>query len=377
MRKLVPATVGVLLVLAPARPALADRAFSQKGPLSVEVKMLEGSVGSTELVVPTSGGPYPLIVASHGWAGSGENQVGWARHFASYGFVVAVPSFPTPFSPNHSANATRIGTLVTDLTGPLAATHGVMPGAVGLEGHSAGGLATSLAAAAIAPQATVLFDPVDRDDLGKTALASVCSPILALFAQPGSCNAQAGWKAFATAAKGEVLGFDVVGSTHCDGENAPRPLCGGFCGGGASPNRQDVYAHYATAFFLARLKGQADAGAALAGSALSGDEAIANVVSKADACQESPGDGGASSGGSSGSSGSSGSGAPSTEPSEPPGEAVETAGDADPSASEGGCGCRVLGADSRSSGMPGGAAGLGLGLAALAAVRRRKAHARG
>ena len=168
--RLAAAAALALVAVLPATASAADRAFAATGSFAVEVKPIAGS--STKVVVPT-GAPAamgrPLVVASHGWSASGDNQLGWAKHFASWGLVVAVPSFPSPYTPDYQVNEKIIEDLVTDLTGPSAATYGVAPKAkVGLEGHSAGGLATTLAAAKISPDAVVLFDPVDSNASGSS-----------------------------------------------------------------------------------------------------------------------------------------------------------------------------------------------------------------
>jgi hypothetical protein len=225
---------------------------------------------------------------------------------------VVAPGFPSPLTPNDQTDATIIETLATLYADPTHASpaQGKVDGAhVGFEGHSAGGLATTLASASAHPQATALFDPVDSNGDGKSALAQVCDPVLGVFADPSSCNNQEGWWPYANTTAGPATLFHVVGSTHCDGENQPRALCGSFCGGAAVATRQTVYARYATAFFLANLAGDASAAAALQMGALSADTAIASVIVKGGPpCGATPGDAGPSGSGSgSGSGGSSGS----------------------------------------------------------------------
>jgi MYXO-CTERM domain-containing protein len=259
-----------LALVALTRSAAAD--YGDTGPLPVTVAQNQPAGGATSarVVVPQGKGPFPLLVLSHGFSASGDNQIGWASHFASYGFVAVVPSFPNTFTPNHTVNAGIVKQLVALYTNPntTSAAQGKVDAAhVGLEGHSAGGLATALAASN-AIQAIVLFDPVDANDLGKTASPTICSPTLALFAGPSACNNQAGWKSFVGTQSGPLLTANVVASNHCDGENAPRALCGPFCTNqGADAGRQKVYARWATAFFLAKLAGDAAAQTALAGIA--------------------------------------------------------------------------------------------------------------
>jgi MYXO-CTERM domain-containing protein len=359
MRALAPIAVAVLAVVTPAS-ALAARTYEVPGAKAVAVKSLDAT---TSLVAPTSGGPYPLVVASHGFSASGDNQIGWARHFASWGFVVAVPSFPSPLAPDTAKNAAVIEGLVTKLQGPLAATEGVASGPFGLEGHSAGGLATTVAAMKLTPAATVLFDPVDRNSEGKTAYAKICAPVMAIFAGPSSCNNNAEWRAFAKSAVGDLVAFDVKGSTHCDGENGARALCGTFCGGAASAPRQGIYAHYATAFLLARLTNDAAATSALAAAVVDADADLDAVMhgtascsapspdagTSADAGTSTPADGGATAG-----------------PVAPSPAAAGGEGEGSTAPPDTGCGCRTT------PGPVSSASGLALALAALLVARRRR-----
>lgn len=269
--------------------------YGAAGPLATTTTNLGstegGSIGGY-LVVPSGAGPFPLVIASHGWSAAADQQLGWAKQFASWGFVVVAPSFPNSLSPNDMTDATVIGTLAKSYADPSYASPAqgkVAPHLLGLEGHSAGGLATTIAAAAIEPQAVVLFDPVDSNSDGQHALPSICGPLLGEFADPSSCNNQEAWWPYANTAAGAEVLFHVVGSTHCDGENPPRSLCGGVCGGAADATREATYARYATAFFLAHLAGDATAAATLDIGPLSGDTTITSVIVKpAGTCGGSP-----------------------------------------------------------------------------------------
>jgi dienelactone hydrolase len=258
--------------------------YGATGPTAIAESDLPSGFGGAnggKLVVPRAEGRHPLIVASHGFSANSSNQVGWARHFASHGFVVAVPNFPGGLSPNHVRNGEIIAAIVRALpTAETAAKGKVDPDRIGLEGHSAGGLATALAAAAIQPGATVLFDPVDNGGRGEAAQPRICGAILSIFAKPSSCNNNTGWFAFRAEAMGEVASFRVKGATHCDGENLPRGLCGTTCGGAANAARQALHARYATAFFRAHLMADAEAAGILADAALRAENGIEEVVTK-------------------------------------------------------------------------------------------------
>jgi dienelactone hydrolase len=270
--------------------SLSDAAradYSDVGPEAVTTTDLPASTdgGATggSLVVPNGAGPYPLLVTTHGFSGSSANQLGWAQHFASYGFVVVVPSLPTPFSPNEDLDAAIIEGLAATYSDPPndSPAFGKVDGTkIGIEGHSAGGLATTMASSVINPQATVLFDPVDNGGVGVGDVPKICSPLLEIFADPTSCNNNEGWDGAKAVSKGDQIQFHVVGASHCDGENAIQAGCTAVCGA-SSTARQNEFASYATAFFLAYLKGDASAKKAIAAGTLSADSALSNASVRA------------------------------------------------------------------------------------------------
>ena len=392
MRAPTTAALAAIFVTLPSFWTLALAAdYAAEGPEAHATSDLPAGAGGAsggKLVVPTGPGPYPLVVASHGFSAAADNQVGWAEHFASFGFVVVVPTFPNTLSPDAQVDADAIRALVAmySSASTISPAKGKVDAArIGLEGHSAGGLATTLAAAKLAPQATVLFDPVDDSAAhGKAALPTVCGPLFGIFAGPSSCNNSAAWSSFKTTSGGPYVLVDAVGSTHCDGENHPRSLCGPFCGGAADTTRQGSYARYATAFFLAHLKGDAVAAATLSELALKSDAALTKVVvHDAPSCALPPDP--------SGDAGTVDAGAPAADASTPPranadaGDGTATPPVADASAggagngnaesaassSNGGCACRVGAASARNA--AGGPWSALSGLAALAclAVKRR------
>lgn len=359
--------------------------YGAKGPVATTTTNLKAGFGGAtggKLVVPNAPGTYPLIVASHGFSATADNQVGWAELFASHGFVVVAPTFPGGFSPDHVKNGQIVRTLVTDLDAADTPAKGKIDKArIGLEGHSAGGLATTLAAAEVVPGATVLFDPVDNGGLGKTAYAKLCGPVLSFFAGPSTCNNNTGWFDFRTTSKGPTTSFRVKGSTHCDGENAARSLCGLTCGGAADATRQKVYGRYATAFFLANLKGDAAAAATLASGALSADAEIGEVsVGGGPSCVPTGGDagvvdagtdaGGIDAGGTDtgASTGDTGTGADAGPTSDAGG--TGDGGTVDGTGDAGGCACTSPGTPTRNRGL----AALALGLAVVALGRARRSR---
>ncbi|MCK6547352.1 hypothetical protein L6R52_16000 [Myxococcota bacterium] len=198
----------------------------------------------------------PVVVVGHGFARTGAALTNWGAHLASYGFVVAVPSFPSRFSPNHAANAQRMLEIIALLrTTPGAITATIDPTKSALVGHSAGGLSTFLAIASDPTvTAAVGLDPVDAMGAGVAAAASITTPTLVLGAAPSACNSQGS----ATALYGALTApgswyLRVVDSTHCDGEDPSNGTCTAVCGG-QDTGRRSLYRRYATAHLLAWLR---------------------------------------------------------------------------------------------------------------------------
>jgi hypothetical protein len=289
----------VLASLFMAGVARAQTDYSTAGPEAFTTSdFTNGTAGSLggKLVVPNRASRYPLLVNTHGFSGNAAQQIGWGEHFASYGFVAVVPSMPGGLPPDHKGNGDVIRALAllfSDPTYVSPAQGKVDAGRIGLSGHSAGGLQTTFAAALLKPRATVLFDPVDYQMTGRPVYATLCSPVMAIFAEPGACNIQAEWSTFKTTSVGPQIFLDVIGSNHCDPINPAMVGCDLLCGGVSSAQNQANYARYATAYFLAMLKDDAAAAATLTTSALSANPALRDtIVRDAPNCAVGPADAG-------------------------------------------------------------------------------------
>lgn len=97
MRNLIPIMIAVCY---PAPSAVADdKSKSNEGPLAVEVAdnfALQDPAGKKELLCkayyPKTGGPYPVILFSHGFGGNKDSFGPIAQHWAGHGYVVIHPS---------------------------------------------------------------------------------------------------------------------------------------------------------------------------------------------------------------------------------------------------------------------------------------------
>lgn len=304
----------------------AAESYEKAGPAKTKSAAFTSGAVKGQIAYPTDGaGPFPVIVLGHGFSAAPDNQIGWGLHFASYGFVAIAPELCSGLlcAPDPAAAPQIVSTSIAYLDSAQSPVKGkVDVTKLGLEGHSAGGQALAVVAAQIKPTAVVLFDPVagmgmsgDSVEPGKTAVAGICSPLMTIFAESqagaNSCNKNGNWKPFGLSSTGPRIGAIVKGSTHCDGENNARALCGFTCGGAADPTRQGRYAHYATAWFLGYLK---DDAAALAEATVPKMQADALLHDPAGAtgpdCKGNSGGGGSggSGTGGSGTAGSAGSG---------------------------------------------------------------------
>jgi dienelactone hydrolase len=122
----------------------------------------------TRIVFPDGGGPYPLLVMSHGASGHPDEYLETIPTWAADGFVVAAPAFPLTNGdvPEALANLDDVANQPGDVSfvidqvlaanvDPESPLHGLVdPEAIGVVGHSLGGATTW----------AVSFNTATRDD---------------------------------------------------------------------------------------------------------------------------------------------------------------------------------------------------------------------
>jgi dienelactone hydrolase len=110
----------------------------------------------TRIAHPTGGGPYPLIVLSHGLTGHPDEYTDTTPMWAADGFVVASPAFPLTNRdvPDAFGNLDDVANQPGDVSfvidemlaandDPASPLHGLVdPDAIGVVGHSLGGATT-------------------------------------------------------------------------------------------------------------------------------------------------------------------------------------------------------------------------------------------
>jgi len=159
-----PVGVSTLTLVDESRPTDANRDYpgADSRTLVTEVWYpAEGEPQSRELhdaPLDRSQAPYPLIVFSHGYTGVRRQSASYTSHLASHGYVVISPDYP--LSNGTAPGGPRVGDVVnqpgdvsflidtflnfSDEPGNLL-QGAVNETAIGLTGHSLGGLTTILA----------------------------------------------------------------------------------------------------------------------------------------------------------------------------------------------------------------------------------------
>jgi dienelactone hydrolase len=234
--------------------------------LTIAVPGTQGAALSTDVYYPAGTGgavnaaatPCPVIVLGHGFSQSKARHVNQGRQLATRGYIVLIPSF-NGFS-DHARNAEDMRKCVDWITAQHAAPTSrffgaVRTDAVGVSGHSAGGLSAILAAAADARiRAVSVMDPVDSGGAGVAALASVRVPVAMTWSERSSCNAFGSAEQLYAAARGSRRGLRIVGANHTDPQDPAGALSSITCGGAYAP-RQALYRRYRVGWFEYFLRG--------------------------------------------------------------------------------------------------------------------------
>lgn len=240
----------VLALLALADAAAADFALSgphHVGTTQISVSRADGSQFASWLLYPArvegvdtapepAGGPYPGLVFGHGFLAPPVIYLASMRHLASWGFVVLAPGSALELFPDHEAYAADFSTALDWLERidqELGADWAAMidTGAFGASGHSMGGGAALLAAAADPRlRALGLLAPANTFPISSVQQAvNVRSPTLVV---AGSADAITPlWlhalPAFQALPASRQLAV-ILGGSHCGMVSLPLP--GALCG---------------------------------------------------------------------------------------------------------------------------------------------------
>lgn len=256
-----------------------------------------------------AGGPFSGLVLGHGFARARAQHANNGVFLASHGFIVVTVDFPNPMSPNFTAWAAQISAALDWLEAQNADPASrfyqqIAVDRLGALGHSAGGMATWVAAGQDSRiQATMPLDPVPADGADLAALGAAIAVPSGWTGAPGSsCNASASYsQLYPLVAAGHKAQYIVSNATHCDFEDPSNFLCTLVCGGTSDARRQ-VWRRYTVAWFKYYLDGDTGYFHYLHGDGLAADLAAGrltgatarNTEPRNAAVQATPGGGAAS-----------------------------------------------------------------------------------
>lgn len=210
-----------------------------------------------------AGGPFSGLVLGHGWARARTQHANNGIFLASHGYIVVTVDFPSPFSPDFDAWAAQISAALDWLEAQNADPASrfyqqIAVDRLGALGHSAGGMATWVAAGQDGRiKATMPLDPVPASGADLAALGAALTVPSGWTGAPGSsCNASASYnQLYPLAAAGHKAQYIVSNATHCDFEDPSNILCTLTCGGTSDARRQ-VWRRYTVAWLKYYLDGE-------------------------------------------------------------------------------------------------------------------------
>lgn len=252
--------------------------------------------------VDSSDAAYAALVFSHGFQAGASNYSGNAMHLASWGYVVAVPSFSDSWSgDNLTPRVSDIRAVLSYLESANANSDSIFYQRIdtqrfGVAGHSLGGAASLLATGEDTRiQAVVALDPasgatspfahVARIRTGATATdyQAIVAPALIVGTPASSCNGNAEYNSMYDNIGAEHKSKQVIANgSHCDFMDTPdttyRNLCYTFCGGSFDQQRLDLAKKLTAAWFNYYLQLRSDYFAYLYGVKLNADVQTGKII---------------------------------------------------------------------------------------------------
>ncbi len=208
--------------------------FRQRGPYGTQT-LQQTVVTSCSMAatahVPQAVDAPAVVVLSHGFARDRAKVADLADHMASWGLTVVRPDLchAGPIGVDHEQNGVDLAALGAQLSEGRPVYY---------VGHSAGGLA-SLLAATQSPEAAghLGLDTVDVGGLGLAAAPGLTLPTGALIGMAEPCNS-GGNAVGVYAAVPDARVLRLPGADHCDFESPTDALCTTFCADGSGPEPQ-------------------------------------------------------------------------------------------------------------------------------------------
>jgi pimeloyl-ACP methyl ester carboxylesterase len=215
----------LLLLVAAAAPDAAPAADSASNPgFTVQrghLRSVSGCRNGYTLHRPAGANSKLAVMIVPGFMRDRDRMRGWAGEIANRGMPAVTMDFcqPTAFDGRHAENARDM----------IAVREALGLREVVYVGHSAGGLASLIAAAEDpAARGMLLLDPVDFGDLAEDAARRAAVPALVLLAKPGLCNLRRNIR-HALPLLPLATTVAVDGASHCDFEWPPDGLCRMLC----------------------------------------------------------------------------------------------------------------------------------------------------
>jgi len=224
-------------------PALDGDATVTTAPASIPGATAGRTLQAT-VFTPSTTGVRPLVVISPGFQMARAQYTSYARHLATWGFVVVLTDYAGgSLFPNHTTLATDVPEVIDWALAQSALA--VEPTQIALAGHSLGGK-ISVYAASLDPRvkAVVAWDPVDANS-PSVAPEQMASLTAALAVVGETTNGSGGgmpcaptaenFQAFYAASPSPALAVTVVDADHMDWVDDPSCGVCGFCSPGAAP----------------------------------------------------------------------------------------------------------------------------------------------
>jgi len=230
--------------------------LSHLGPHRVASGDLSVTGTPGAVVAPVSGRDRPVVALGHGWMQPVHRYSATMRYLASWGFIVVAPATERGPIPSHSGLGVDLSrSLRAVLGGSLAG--GVVTGdkaRLGVIGHSVGGGAAVLAAAADGAIRAVVTVTAVTTRAALRAAGNVTAPGLHLVGADDEMSGQAGVE-LAGSWAGPVQLREVKGAKHL-GLAEGKHWTTAIVGAGAEKRIQQATRTLTTAFLLRHLAGQ-------------------------------------------------------------------------------------------------------------------------
>ncbi len=228
-------------------PVTTDPALDGPHAVTVTTATIPGATGGRRLpssiFATAAPAPRPLVVISPGFQLDREQYTSYARHLATWGFVVVLTDYA---GGAHPALAADVPAVIDWAIAEVAL--GVDATRIGLAGHSLGGRISVLAAAQDARVgAIVAWDPVDaaRPSAAPELVTSLTAP-LAVIGETTNASGGVGdrpcapgaenFAQFYAAAPSPALAVTVANADHMDWVDDPTCFFCGFCTAGTASN---------------------------------------------------------------------------------------------------------------------------------------------